>query len=87
MLPGTGRGEPRQATHQPAWLQRSDPDIMLASNAELRGLAHYDRLAQGAQSARHQLDGIWPTSWFTTLAGKPKTSVHTIAQQLRGQQG
>jgi RNA-directed DNA polymerase len=46
---GYGIWDHLQPTHTPAWLQRSDPEIILASNAELRGCAHYYRLAQCAK--------------------------------------
>src|SRR5262245_21391462 len=37
---GYGIWESLQPTHKPEWLQRSDPEIILAYNAEMRGFAH-----------------------------------------------
>src|SRR5262252_4518430 len=84
---GYGIWESLHPTHKPEWLQRSDPEIILAYNAEMRGFAHYYSLAHCAKLELHKLYVIWQTSLFKTLAWKHKTSVSKIAKQLRGKQG
>jgi group II intron reverse transcriptase/maturase len=84
---GYGIWESLQPTHKPEWLQRSDPEIILAYNAEMRGFAHYYSLAQCAKLELHKLYFIWQTSLFKTLAWKHRASVTKIAKQLRGKRG
>jgi Type II intron maturase len=71
------------AVHRPAWEERSDTEIILAYNAELRGLANYYSLAYSAKSRLGKLYYLWRTSLFKTLAAKHRTTVATIAQRLR----
>jgi hypothetical protein len=84
---GYGIWESLQPPHKPEWLQRSDPEIILAYNTEMRGFAHYYSLAQCAKLELHKLYFIWQTSLFKTLAWKHRTSVTKIAKQLRGKRG
>jgi Type II intron maturase len=38
-----------KAIHKPEWIQQSDAEIILAYNAELRGLANYYALAHSGK--------------------------------------
>jgi RNA-directed DNA polymerase len=84
---GYGIWESLQPTHTPAWLQRSDPEIILAYNAEMRGFAHSYSLAHRAKLELHKLYGMWQTSLCKTLAWQHRASVTKIAQQLSGKRG
>jgi hypothetical protein len=61
----------------------SDAEIVMAYNAELRGLANYYRLAHGAKRSLGKLYFLWQGSLFRTLAAKHKTTVRQIATRLR----
>jgi len=69
--------------HKPTWLERSDVEILLAYNAELRGLANYYGLADDAKSRLDKLAALWQGSLLKTLANKHKTQVNAIVKQLR----
>jgi group II intron reverse transcriptase/maturase len=84
---GYGNYETAKATHKSQWIQLSDAEIILAYNAELRGLANYYALACNVKQEMHKLARVWRVSLFKTLACKHKSSVNTIANQLKTEEG
>jgi RNA-directed DNA polymerase len=64
-------------------LQRSDLEILLAYNAEMRGIVNYYSLAQSFKKYLGQLIGLAQWSLFATLAHKHHSSVGKIARQMR----
>jgi RNA-directed DNA polymerase len=64
-------------------LQRSDVEILLIYNAEIRGLANYYCLAQGYKQSIHKLIGIAGLSLFATLANKHHSTISKIMSQMR----
>jgi hypothetical protein len=84
---GYGDLDHRRPIQKPAWLTRSDGEILLASNAELRGFANYDRLATHVKQTLTTLEYIWQGSLLKTLATKHKTSVSTMVKKLRQGRG
>lgn len=84
---GYGTYDTGKAIHKPEWLHLSDPEILLAYNGELRGLANYYALALDVKMALHKLAWLWQQSLFKTLAGKHKTRVSKIAKRLKTDDG
>lgn len=84
---GYGDYETTQAIHKKEWTQSSDAEIILAYNAELRGLANYYALALNAKTVMHKLAQIWRVSLLKTLANKHKTSVNKVAKRLKTEDG
>jgi len=78
-----------RAHHRPKLLRRSDLEILMAYNAEMRGLANYYSLAQGYKAALSQLIGLAQLSFFATLASKHHSTLRKIAHQMKlpNQQG
>jgi hypothetical protein len=72
-----------KAKHRYALEERSDVEIIMAYNAELRGLANYYSLAFNAKRRLHKLQRIWEGGLFKTLAAKHKMSVTKTAKKLR----
>ena len=64
-------------------LQRSDAEILLTFNAEMRGFANYYSLAQGYKRSISKLIGLAQLSLFATLADKHHSSISKIARQMR----
>ena len=62
---------------------RSDVDIMLTDNAEMRGVAHDDGLATQAKSGLRTRYDLWPCSLLKTLAAKQRTTVRQMATPLQ----
>jgi RNA-directed DNA polymerase len=65
----------------------SDAKIILAYNAELRGLANYYALAHNVKTKMSKLQYLWRGSLFLTLAHKLKTSMKQAAKRLKGEEG
>jgi RNA-directed DNA polymerase len=72
-----------QAKHRPWLLPRSDVEIVLAYNAELRGFANYYSLGLSAKRRLDKLMFLGKMSLMKTLANKHKTSVSKIYRRLR----
>lgn len=72
-----------RAERRPKLLRRSDLEILMTYNAEMRGLANYYSLAQGYKTALNKLIGLAQLSFFATLASKHHSSLRKIAQQMR----
>lgn len=73
----------KQPRHKPEWMSRSDVEIILAYNAELRGLANYYCLADDVKEKLNPLAWMWIGSLLKTLAAKHKTTVKKISQRLQ----
>src|SRR6266568_1581855 len=84
---GYGNYETTKAIHKKEWTQSSDAEIILAYNAELRGLANYYALALNAKMVMHKLAHVWRVSLLKTLANKHKTSVNKTANRLKTDDG
>lgn len=65
----------------------SDVEIVMAYNAEIRGLANYYRLAFNVKRALNRLYYLWWGSLLRTLATKHKTTVAKVASHLRTSDG
>jgi RNA-directed DNA polymerase len=68
---------------RPELLQRSDAEILLIYNSEMRGFVNYYSLAQGYKKALSKLIGLARMSLFATLGHKHHSSIAKIAQQMR----
>jgi RNA-directed DNA polymerase len=68
--------------HKAGIARRTDTEIIMAYNAELRGFANYYGLAYGVRSRLHRLYYVWRMSLFKTLALKHKTTTAKIARRL-----
>ena len=75
---GYGDWSSFQPKFRPALLNRSDAEIIMTYNAEIRGLAAYYALAGDVKKKLNKLAHIWVTSLGRTLANKHKRSVGTI---------
>ena len=72
-----------KAIHRAPWLWRSDTEIILAYNAELRGFANYYGMVHNAPRVLSKLNWVWRTSLLKTLAAKHQTSVNKIVKRLK----
>ncbi len=68
---------------RPELLQRSDLEILLAYNGEMRGLANYYSLAQGYKKALSKLIGLAQLSLFATLAHKHHSNIGKVMSKMR----
>jgi group II intron reverse transcriptase/maturase len=80
---GYGDYATRKMMHRAALVQRSDAEIILTFNAELRGLANYYCLAYSARTRLYKLHYIWKGGLLKTLAAKHKTTVEKTVKRLR----
>jgi group II intron reverse transcriptase/maturase len=71
------------AIHRRYLVDSSVLEIILAYNAEMRGLANYYRLAYCAKYRLRKLYLLWQTSLLKTLSCKLRRSVNQIAQHLK----
>lgn len=76
-----------KAVHRPLLLNRSEAEIILTYNAELRGLANYYTLAYNVKGRISKLYRMWQMSLFKTVAAKRKTSVKQVATSLKLEDG
>ena len=76
-----------KAMHRRYLVNSSPLEIVLAYNAEMRGLANYYRLAYVAKFSLRKLWFLWETSLLKTLAFKLRLSVNKIARRLRTRDG
>jgi len=63
--------------------QRSDTEILMAYNAEMRGFVNYYSLAHGYKKYLSGLIGLGQMSLFATLAHKYQTTIGRIASKMR----
>ena len=75
--------ESLQPSGRPGWVHMDDAEILLAYNAEMRGLANYYALANGAKRGLQKLMYLAESSFLATLAWKHKTSVSQISSKFR----
>jgi RNA-directed DNA polymerase len=80
---GYGNMSTFKPTSRPELLQRSDLEILLAYNAEMRGIVNYYSLAQRYKKSLGKLIGLAQWSLFATLAHKHHSSIGKIARQMR----
>ena len=80
---GYGNYYSLQATHRGAMIANSDVEIIMAYNAEMRGLASYYKLATLWTQDLGRVYRVWWFSLMKTLAGKHRTTVKRIARRLR----
>lgn len=66
-----------------ALLRRSDVEILMTYNAEMRGLANYYSLAQGYKTALQRVIGLAQWSFFATLSHKHKSSIGKVARKMK----
>lgn len=76
-----------KAVHRRYLIDSSPLEIVLAYNAEMRGLANYYRLAYCAKHSLRKLWFLWETSLLKTLAFKLRLSVSQVARRLRTREG
>jgi RNA-directed DNA polymerase len=72
-----------KALHRRYLIDSSMLEIVLAYNAEMRGLANYYRLAYCAKYSLRKLWFLWETSLLKTLSFKLRLSVKQVAHQLK----
>jgi len=72
-----------KAIHRRHLIDSSVLEIVLAYNAEMRGLANYYRLANCAKYSLRKLHLLWQTSLLKTLSFKLRRSVNQVAHHLR----
>jgi RNA-directed DNA polymerase len=80
---GYGNYERCHADSRPRLSHRSDAEIILTYNAELRGFANYYSLSPRVKQDLKKLMYIGTISLFKTLANKHKSSVNKIQRWLR----
>ncbi|WP_337050131.1 reverse transcriptase domain-containing protein [Serratia fonticola] len=76
-----------KAIHRRYLVDSSQLEIVLAYNAEMRGLANYYRLAYCVKFSLRKLWFLWETSLLKTLSFKLRLSVNKLAQRLRTRDG
>ncbi len=76
-----------KALHRRYLIDSSVLEIVLAYNAEMRGLANYYRLAYIAKFSLRKLHFLWQTSLLKTLSFKLRLSVNQVAHRLRVRDG
>ncbi|MFJ1219371.1 reverse transcriptase domain-containing protein [Yersinia enterocolitica] len=76
-----------KAIHRRHLVDSSLLEIVLAYNAEMRGLANYYRLAYCAKFSLRKLWFLWETSLLKTLAFKLRLSVNQVAHRLKTRNG
>ena len=82
-----GNYDTRKTRHKQDLVNLSDAEIILAYNAELRGLANYYALALNAKRDMNKLAYLCWGSLLKTLARKHKTTVNKTAKRLKTDDG
>jgi len=72
-----------KARHRRYFVDSSVLEIVLAYNAEMRGLATYYRLAYCVKFSLRKLHFLWQSSLLKTLSCKLRRSVNQVAQHLK----
>lgn len=80
---GYGNYEHFRPSARPGWVQMDDAEILLAYNAEMRGLANYYALANAAKTGLSKLMYLATSSFLATLAWKHKSSMSKENSRLR----
>lgn len=76
-----------KALHRRYLIDSSMLEIVLAYNAEMRGLANYYRMAYCAKHSLRKLCFLWQTSLLKTLSFKLRLPVNQVAHRLRAENG
>jgi RNA-directed DNA polymerase len=76
-----------KAIHRRYLIDSSVPEIVLAYNAEMRGIANYYRLAYVVKYSLRKLHFLWQTSLLKTLSFKLRLSVNQVVGRLRDENG
>jgi hypothetical protein len=84
---GYGNYNTLKTKHRPVMRERSDAEIILAYNAEIRGLINYYCLAFNLKRRLAKLYWLWQGGLFKTLAHKHKMTVMKVISQLRRENG
>jgi hypothetical protein len=80
---GYGSYEAFRPSSRPGWVHVDDAEILLAYNAEMRGLANYYALANGAKAGLSKLMYLAKNSFLATLAWKYQSSIRKENARLR----
>jgi|RhiMetdeSRZDD1v2_1073273.scaffolds.fasta_scaffold183259_1 group II intron reverse transcriptase/maturase len=80
---GYGNYEEFRPSARPSWVHVDDAEILLAYNAEMRGLANYYALANEAKSGLNKLMYLAKSSFLATLAWKHNSSISKENARLR----
>jgi len=80
---GYGNYENFHPSARPGWAQMDDAEILLAYNAEMRGLANYYALANAAKTGLSKLVSLAKSSFLATLAWKHQSSISKENSRLR----
>jgi len=80
---GYGSFEELRPSARPGWVQMDDAEILLAYNAEMRGLANYYALANEAKTGLSRLMYVAKSSFLATLAWKHQSSISKENSRLR----
>jgi group II intron reverse transcriptase/maturase len=72
-----------KASHRSSWLWRSEAEIILGYNAEMRGFANYYGLVHNVARVLRKGYWVWRTSLLKTLAAKHQTSVNKVVKSLK----
>ncbi len=82
-----GNYQTAKAVHKAKMTMLSDAEIILAYNAEFRGLANFYALAHNVKTKMNKLQYLWRGSLFLTLAKKHKASMKHMEKSLRREEG
>ena len=80
---GYGSYEALRPSSKPSWVHMDDAEILLAYNAEMRGLANYYALANEAKKGLNKLIYLAKSSFLATLANKHNSSISKENARLR----
>jgi Type II intron maturase len=80
---GYGNYEEFRPSARPSWVHMDEAEILLAYNAEMRGLANYYGLANEAKTGLNKLMYLAKSSFLATLAWKNRSSISKENARLR----
>jgi RNA-directed DNA polymerase len=80
---GYGDYDRLKGASRTSWLEREDIEILLAFNAEMRGIANYYALATNAKTVLGRLMFMAKTSFLATLANKHRSTISKTYARLR----
>jgi RNA-directed DNA polymerase len=80
---GYGNYDTLKPSHRPGWILMDDAEILLAYNAEMRGIANYYALAKNAKRSLTKLMFLAQSSFLATLANKHNRSISQTTSKLR----
>jgi RNA-directed DNA polymerase len=80
---GYGSYESFRPSSRQGWVHMDDAEILLAYNAEMRGLANYYALANEAKTGLSKLMSLAKSSFLATLAMKHQSAISKENSRLR----